>query len=431
MIMKIQSTNSDAIEITSVIKSKSRVAHFALSIDVQTKESPELLGLVYVEALMAGAGKLSRQQFLDTLSTIGAHLSVSYNDARITISGKCIAKHLHTHLALLSVMLSKPHFTQTEITRVKKLVKNHLIKHKENAKERALEEFRNVLFQKNDRRHYKNVDTAIQNVSTITKSDLKQLHQQILASHWILTVGGTKQDTEKITKAIQKITRKRAEASVTAQKVTPRKKRTVVLEHIPSSQNIELSIGNTLPITDNHPDLPAFLFGLFVLGKWGGFAGRLMSTVREKEGLTYGIYARTEATSTHEIGYWRIMTFFTPEKASEGIRSTLREIEKIQTHGISGDELKRFKNIFKTQQVLSNDSLEKTVTKNHMLSIRGVSKRDYDVFNERITTLKAKDVHAALKKYLQLDSLVISGAGPVRAVAKELKKYESTQSILK
>jgi zinc protease len=179
-----------------------------------------------------------------------------------------------------------------------------------------------------------------------------------------------------------------------------------------------------LPLHITNKEYYAFVFGLNVLGKWGGFAGRLMSTVREKEGLTYGIYARTETAGLTEFGFWRIMTFFAPDKALVGINSTLREIRTIRNNGITKTEYSRFKTILKTGHALLNDSIIRTASNIHSNQIKGLRFKDIEEHRKNMFNVTISDVNEALKKYLDPERMVIAGAGPVRSKLKELKALE-------
>jgi len=173
-------------------------------------------------------------------------------------------------------------------------------------------------------------------------------------------------------------------------------------------------------MTLHHPDYLPFVFGLSVLGKWGGFTGRLMSTVREKEGLTYGIYAKTESVEGTEQGHYHIMTFFAPEKSVQGLTSTLREIRKIHKNGITQAEYERFQTILKTQQTLLADSLTQSIHTFHGYLMADFSIDEMHAYQNRLLTVTKKEINTALKTYLNPDKLLISGVGPVQKVKKDI-----------
>ncbi|HEY4508429.1 MAG TPA: insulinase family protein, partial [Candidatus Paceibacterota bacterium] len=186
-------------------------------------------------------------------------------------------------------------------------------------------------------------------------------------------------------------------------------------QSVPGKTNIELYIGNTLPLTFADPDFLPFQFGLAVLGKWGGFSGRLMSRVREKEGLTYTIYARTDGVTKTHCGLWYIFTFFTPKDLERGIASTRRELKTIAEKGVTEKEMTRFKELLKNQFILAHESDAKALALYHDALASGISPEEIAVEYDRMQHLTKKQINLAIKKYLNPRALVISGAGPVKA----------------
>jgi predicted Zn-dependent peptidase len=178
----------------------------------------------------------------------------------------------------------------------------------------------------------------------------------------------------------------------------------------------------------HHPDYAPLLFGITVLGKLGGFTGRLMGTVREQEGLTYGIYANIESSFLDEQGYWRIMTFFSPKQAIAGLTSTFREVKKIYEDGITKDELVKFKKILKTGQALKNDSTASLLGELHAYHLQQFTLKEMEEYKNRILNVTLKEVNDAIKTYLNPNTLAISGAGPIASVKKELLAFSKTVS---
>ena len=206
------------------------------------------------------------------------------------------------------------------------------------------------------------------------------------------------------------------------QKATTNK---VLLTNIPSRSNIDFSIGVPIPITIHHPDYLPLMFGLGVLSI-PGFAGRLMNTVRDKEGLTYGIYGYLESFSGTEQGYARIVTFFNPPQTIQGITSTFREIKKIYESGITAAEFDRFQTIFTTKQSLLQDSLLRQLADLHSYNVHGFTVDEIAAHKAKLANITRKEVNDAIKKYLDPTRFIISGAGPTKASEKDLRKFVST-----
>ena len=324
-------------------------------------------------------------------------------------------------------MLVSPTFASSEIKRIKELVINELTESKEDAKLRSLEALENALYTKNDYRYNFDTDALIKEIKNVDKKNLQEFHQYTVHSKWVSSfISDTKQqqniqvflnETQKLCtkpKNAHEDIKTNIEANVLTKKI-------VEIVSIPSKQNIEINIGNSLPFTQDDREYYAFVFGLNVLGKWGGFAGRLMSTVREKEGLTYGIYAKTETTSRVSSGYWRIMTFFAPDKVLQGITSTLREIELIRTKGITQSEFDRFKTIIETGEIMRGDSLLSTLRYHHGLQLSGFNLEGIQKRKSTLNAITKSEINQTLKKYLDTSKLVISCAGPTASKEKELK----------
>ena len=426
--METITKNHKGYEENVLIRDNERLATLALSIPIQNDHSAfiEALILIYGEALSAGAGTLTREQFLDAENKLGSHIQVNGDSKNIHIALTSLDTALPPTLKLIELMLLKPTFAQGEIKRIKELLTNSLILSKEDARARAYEGFVNALTRVEDSRYMFPLDTLIEQVKKITTKDLKKFHQTLWHSKWIFTAAGSKSSTQKIALSVRKIRGDISSELKPSDTPVPFKehtKRTVCLLDIPHKQNIEFSIGNTLTLTRDDEDYTAFVFGMSVLALYGGFSGRLMSTVREKEGLTYSIYGQAEKVTKKEQGFWRIATFFSPKDAEKGITATLREITLIREKGITENELKRFKAIINTRSALVNDSLLKKVREVQGLRENDVSDTEYGAFKAKLQKMTAKEVHTALKKYIKLETLVISGAGPVQSVRKEMEKF--------
>ncbi len=384
----------------------------------------DALEYVYRDALFAGAGTLNREQFLDALNKTGGTISVNIVRSVLTISIRAQIEHVATIHKLFKVLMAEPSFADNELVRIKKNVHNDLELQRDDARGQAHRSLENSLFGKTDRRRSASVSVLQTNVATITRQQLIALHERALCESWTVTLSGTKAVNASTTQLLMSLKGRRVPSTATPAHV-PKVlgKRQIIAESIPSKHNVELSIGAPLPLTLHHPDYLPFVFGLSVLGKWGGFAGRLMSTVREKEGLTYSIYGRTETVYGNESGYWRIMTFFAPEKAKAGITATLREISLIAKKGVSESEMGRFRNILHTQQMLLNDSLLSSLSDLHGYLSEGFTLDQMAEYKARLQSVTKAEVNAALRKYLNPKELIISAAGPVAGIKKELVTF--------
>lgn len=409
------SITDDSLEIVSAI----------VSIDLHEVGTihNHAVALMYADALLSGAGKYGRHEFLDTLHVLGASIDVGVVEGVLGINVRATNSVFAKVLDLLSVLLSEPHFSDVELERIKNTVINSLHEHKENSKALALESLKNELYGKTDRKYSFDIEETISVIKEIRMSDLRIYHDDMLKSYWVCTMVGGKKTINAFEKMVQKHKKDIVPkvSSATHEHRLPKNK--LLLKSLPSRQNIDFSIGAPVPFTLHHDDYIPLSFALSVLGKWGGFSGRLMSTVREKEGLTYGIYAAMEGFSGTEQGYWRIMTFFAPDKALQGLTSTFREVNKLFKAGITIDEFNSFKIILATGQALIQDSILGQLADLHFYHFHRFTLIEMNERKNKINTITIEEVNAAIRTYLNPNTLVVSGAGPVNAIKNDVQKF--------
>lgn len=422
--MKIETQAYTNFEVATIEKD-TPVVSILLTADCFTDNTPHevAVGMIYTDLLLSGAGEYSRDEFIYAINEIGANISISENEGKFTISVKTLAVNLKKTLKLLETMLVAPTFSVDESKRAIETTENALVLYKDDSRALAHDALCRVIYKKIDRHFSFTPEELISEIKLVSVTKIQSLHERFMNAYWTFSVGGNTKAIKESLNLIEKLKKSRLSiASVLPESSQVElNERKLVFQSVNSKQNIDLSIGAPLPLTIEDADFPAFTFGLSVLGKWGGFAGRLMSIVREKEGLTYGIYAKTEGVTKTTTGYWRIMTFFAPKDTLKGVNSTLREIKKIHDDGITESECERFKNILKTGEVLVYDSLAGTVGFVHGAMLSGIGFVEYKKYRERLYTCTRKEVNQALKKYLDPNRLIISAAGPVEKVTKELK----------
>ncbi|MEN9920330.1 MAG: hypothetical protein RL538_223 [Candidatus Parcubacteria bacterium] len=402
------------------------IAYFSVDIHDGKTVTKRAVEFLYADMLMSGAGKYNRAEFLDTLNGLGANITVGISDGVCTLSiraRKDVAKKV---FALTETILLSPHFDGDELKRVKQTVTNAIIENKENARALAHQQLRNSLYGAEDRRFTFKEDALIEAIKKVTPKDLKTLHKRIMGQFFTCSVAAEQGVAEELKKTLRKIRKNYPleEALFGIHQQLPPVPRLITKE-MPSKQNIEFSIGTPVPITLHHPDFIPLIFGLLVLGG-PLFASRLMSTVREKEGLTYGISADGQTFLNEEQGYIRIGTFFSPDNTIKGLSSTFREIKALNEKGISQAELEQFKVIFETKQTLIGDSISRQLSDLHSYHMQKFSLEEIALHKAKIKKLTAEEVNSAMKLYLDPATLIISAVGPIKAIKKDLEAFMKT-----
>lgn len=427
--MKFHIDREETFSIATITQKNDPKVSAYITIDIHQENSlaTQAAQLMFGDALLSGAGKYSRAEFLSAVNLLGASVDVSLGNGILTISLRASSQNFKKLLPLVEAMLTSPTFNKTEITRIKNTLANELHEAKENSRAIAYEELQNTIYGSGDRKYTFNIDELISEVPKVNLKKLQSLHQTTLSQPWTCSIAGDEALIEAFAKVVKKI-KKNHPVPKTIIAIHQQKppQPTCVFKEIPSRQNIDFNIGAPLPITMHHPDYIPLSFAISVLGKWGGFTGRLMTTVREDEGLTYMIYGRTEGFSGSEQGFWRTMTFFSPDKALQGIKSTFKQIAKLYKDGITEAELAKFKVILNTQQTLIQDSISGQLSDLHAYHCHQFTLQEMKEHKEKINSVTLEEVNNAIKTYLNPNTLTISGAGPVNGVKKDISTFLKT-----
>lgn len=396
-----------------------------LTVDLHHTNDPtrQAAQLMYADGLLSGAGDLSREEFLDKVNTIGASIDISVSAGKVTCTLKSTATQFPKLMKLVELMLQAPAFKPSELKRIKATTINELHASKEDSKAIALGELQNIFYGQADRRYSYDADELIETAKGTSVRELKELHRTLFARPWHVSIASAAPGVKTLQQSLKRLKARTALTPTDSihQPLPPAP--ALALKHIPSRQNVDLSIGIPLPITFVHPDFLPLHFGIAVLAKWGGFAGRLMSTVREKEGLTYSIYGRLEGFGGGEQGYFRIFTFFTPEKTRQGLDSTFREIIDWYENGITEAEFTTFRTILSTQQTMLQDSARRLLDDLHAYHCQGLTIEEMQEHKARLQTITRAEVNDVIKAYMDPAYFSVSGAGPVNAIQAELRQW--------
>nr|WP_298144196.1 pitrilysin family protein [uncultured Pseudomonas sp.] len=181
------------------------------------------------------------------------------------------------------------------------------------------------------------------------------------------------------------------------------------LSHIefPSNQT-HLMIAE-LGIERSDPDYAALYLGNQIFGG-GGFGTRLMTEVREKRGLTYGVYSGFSAMQTR--GPFMI-TLQTRAELSTGTLQLVQDLlREYLAKGPTQQELDDAKRELSGSFPLSTASNADIVGQLGSMGFYDLPLTYLEDFMREVQALSVEQVKAAMTKHLDADALVIVSAGP-------------------
>ena len=222
------------------------------------------------------------------IELLGADISVYSGRQSITISGTTLAKHYNETIALVSEMLLAPRWDEKEFELAKQEALSTIAQQRANPSSIADNQYYKLLFGE-DHILSNNPLGTVESVNAITLDDLKQYYAAYLsptvASFHV--VGAV--DAETVTASLQPLYAAWPAKPVTlpAFESPSHPESALYFYDVPGAKQSELRFGY-LALAETDPDFyPATLMNYKLGG--GGFASRLMQTLREGKGYTYGV----------------------------------------------------------------------------------------------------------------------------------------------
>jgi zinc protease len=371
---------------------------------------PTLTGMM----LDRGTKTLDKFAIAEQLDNVGAEIAFTVGTQSLEIRAKCLKKDLPLIVGLIAAELRTPAFQAPEFNKAKQQFIGALEASAQNTEARAQEAFARAIFPQGHPNRPHSVSEYEAAAKAATLDELKAFYAKYYGpAHMTLVVAGdvSAPDTEaEIGKAFsgwsggQDYVRPATPAAATTAREV-----SVPLADKPS---VSVILGQPTGLRYKDPDALPLRVGTAILGR--GFTGRLMGTVRDKEGLTYNIGASVSDDSIAD-GSWDISASFAPALLEKGIASTRRELDKWWKDGVTDQELTARK-----QGIVGGYLVGLSTTAGLANTILASVQRGFDVswldgYPAAVNALTRDQVNAAIKHHLDPGAMVLVKAGSVPA----------------
>jgi zinc protease len=374
---------------------------------------PTLSGMM----LDRGTKALDKFAIADKLDNVGAEISFAVGVQSLEVRAKCLRKDLPMIIDTIAAELRTPALQVAEFGKAKQQFIGELEASAQNTGARAAEGFNRAVFPPGHPNRPHTLSEYIAAARTANIEEIRNFQAKYYGpAHMTLVVVGDVSDADtesEVTKAFsgwsggQDYVRPAKPASTTAA--------SDVMVPLADKPSVTMLLGQATGLRYIDPDTLALRVGTAILGR--GFTGRLMGTVRDKEGLTYNIGASVDDDSIVD-GAWQISASFAPALLSKGIESTRRELVKWWTDGVTDQELAARKQgaiggYFVGMSTTSG--LAETILINTQ---RGFDPTWLDAYPKAVKALTREQVNAAIKTHLNPSTMVLVEAGSVPASTK-------------
>ena len=171
-----------------------------------------------------------------------------------------------------------------------------------------------------------------------------------------------------------------------------------------------MAAGCNLPLQDNDPDYPALVIGNYMLG--GGFLNsRMAARLRQKEGICYSVGTYVEADPIDKCGGFGSYAMYNPQNSDKLMAAYKEELDKLKKGGFTESELKDAVTGYLQSQNVSR-SKDNILANNLSGKLYLGRSMKWDDKNEKtIAALKASDVNAAMRKWINPEKIIYVQAG--------------------
>ena len=384
-------------------------ASFPISKYFTTGKNEKVPSLV-TQMLSRGTTKNDKFVFSQKLEKLGVTFRIYATKNDVVISFKCLKKDIDAVVSLLSEELRYPLFDNKEFELLKEQNINSLKNQLNDPGTQAFIALSQAIYPKDNPNYQEDTNKGIEDLNAVTAEDLKAFHKNYFgpkAMHFVV-VGDV--DTKVLYNSLNKNFKTWTGGTESEVKVIEPSK--VAGESkvifIPQKPSAELIIGQYTGVKKADRDYIPFYIGTNILG--GGFSARLMQTVRDNDGLTYNISA---GLSGQEFvgGFWYTNASFNPSLFQKGEDATMLQIKKWATDGVTAQELADNKsNITGSFKVgLSTTSGLARILLSYLQ--RGLEPDYVTQFPKEIDAVTLEQVNNSIKKYIDLNKLIIIKAG--------------------
>lgn len=361
-----------------------------------------------------GTRNKSKHEINNQLESIGAEISFISSNRHINFTAHCLKPDLDTVVQLIAEQLREAVFPEDELDILKKRIIANLEISKDDTKKQALVNFIREIYPEGHYNSRNTIDQAIKNIDVLKTDDLVSFHEKTfgLGSLKIAAAGDISND---LFSGLIKThfdgwkdqTVKQLEQSVSSIE----RKQSSLNKNINDKTSTDIYIGQTVELSESSEDYLSLMMGIYILG--GNFSARLMQTVRDEQGLTYGIGSTLAGCSYGINGHWHTWGTFAPDLVDKGIASTLEQIKKWYDNGISKEELDAKKTTINGLFKVSLDTTGGVIDKILTNAEKGREITYLDNYTKLISELDKNKVNEVINKYIDPDKFTTSISGSI------------------
>jgi zinc protease len=372
----------------------------------------DVLPMLAAALLDAGTATKNKQDIRNALAARGITLGFASLGDRTFFSGRCFPEDLSMLLATISECLTGAIFPESEIKNIKALSLGALAEEKSDTRAQAERALAAVLYDPTHVNYVRPIQDEEKSITAARRHDLMRFRSTLGRGGLIIAITGDIVVAE-ARKAVEKAFAKLGLGIAIAPVKHPNKKTPTAnkkLITIADKATVDVLLGLSLPITTNHELYHPMKVLVDMLG--GGFTSHLMQTIRERDGLTYGVYARLAGLDSNTDGYLKIWASFAPSHYLTSVEKLRQELEIFFAKGITPAALLQTQERIAGSYLVSLATTQSMATALHIIGTHGWDLSYLTEYPNLIRQVSLADLKKAAE-LIPLTKLSLAAAGTI------------------
>ncbi len=357
------------------------------------KEQKPMVARTTARMLREGTQQFDAAEIAEQLDYYGSTLSSTTNLDTANIVLYSLNKHLEQLLPIVSSIVTKPTFPQSELDTV---INNSIQQIKVNETKCDVVAYRTITECIFTPDHPYGYNSSEEGYEALTRQDLiNHFQSEYHAGNCTIIISGRTNPT--IIQLLDQYFGTTIPRGIYVQPTFPKIATTPqkIKKIIPDSSQTAIRIGLRL-FNKQHPDFQ----GLFVLNTilGGYFGSRLMVNIREEKGYTYNIFSGID--SMVYDGYFTIGTEVGNEYVADTLKEIYKEIDRLRTELVGEEELQMVRNYLLGNMLTMLDGAMNVADIIKSIVTEFLDYSDFTSLEKTINTISAEQLRDLAKQYL-------------------------------
>ena len=393
----------------------------AIAFDAGSRHDPvgkAGLASLTAQCLEQGTRELTSAQFNRKIDFMGSSVSVGADSDWATASFKSLKRYTPQTLHLLAQVIMEPGLRDADILRKRAQVVADIKAAREDPGYVASITFRKALFGAGPYGHPPEGEPG--SVAKLTPEDVRDFYSSYyrLGSAVIAVVGDVKASEIKDTldKELARPTGTVPAQTPPSAPVVPEGIHPTLVDRNIAQANVVLGFGG---IARSNPDFYRLQVMNYILGG-GGFASRLVKSVRSKAGLAYSVASFFDADKFP--GAFKVVLQTKNQSSNEALKLVVEQLHAIQEKPVSPAELESAKKFLVGSFPLKLDRQSSIASFMLGIELNHLGLDYADRYPKLIEAVTLEDVQRMARKYLHPDAFILVAVANQKVAAINLKQ---------